>query len=263
VLDTGSIDGGIPYLVLEYLDGRDLRTVLDEDGPLPLERAIDYLLQACEALAEAHGLGMVHRDVKPENLVVTRLPDGTEVVKLIDFGISQRVATDKPQGQSLGSPQYMAPEQMGFPDRVDSRADIWSLGVLLFELLTGTTPFAAGSLTQVCHRVLCQAPTTLRSLRGELPRELENVLARCLSRPVDERFANVQELAEALAPFASEPGVESARRVRRILDTFAARPDEPLPLDVQWVEDPDDEPGDPPVTCERAVSRTLRAVQAA
>jgi serine/threonine-protein kinase len=267
VLDIGHMDGGSPYMVLEYLDGRDLRAVLDEDGPLPLERAIGYLLQACEGLAEAHGLGMVHRDLKPENLFVARLPGHTEVVKLIDFGISKRVATDTLQGQSLGSPEYMAPEQMGFPDRVDARADVWSLGILLFELLTGTTPFAADSLTQVCHRVLCQAPTSLRSLRGDLPRELENVLAHCLSKPVDERFANVQELAEALAPFASEPGVESARRVRRILDTFAAQPDEPLPLDVQWVEDPDDEPGNPPVTRERAVPRppprTLRSVQAA
>jgi serine/threonine-protein kinase len=258
VLDTGYIEGGSPYMVLEYLDGRDLRAVLDEDGHLPLARAIDYLLQACEALAEAHGLGMVHRDLKPENLFLTRLPDDTEVVKIIDFGISQRIDADRCstlQGESLGSPHYMAPEQMASPDRVDARADIWSLGVVLFELLTGTVPVGSGSIPQV----LSQEPTPLRSLRGELPRELENVLGRCLSKPADDRFANVQELAEALAPFASEPGVESARRVRRILGAFAAQPDEPLSLDVQWVEDPDDESDNPP----RSGLRERAAVHAA
>ncbi len=243
VLDIGSIEGGPPYMVLEYLDGRDLRTMLDEDGPLPVAQAIDYLLQTCEGLAEAHALGMVHRDLKPENLFSIRLPDDTEVLKIIDFGISKRANGDRNQalgGQGLGSPGYMSPEQMASPDRVDARADIWSLGVLLFELLTGTMPFGTGSVPQVCYRVLCQEPNSLRSQRKELPRELENVLARCLSKSPEGRYANVRELAEALAPFASEPGVDSVRRVSRILGTIARQQDVPLPLDVQWVEDPDD-----------------------
>jgi serine/threonine-protein kinase len=273
VLDIASIQGGPPYMVLEYLDGRDLRSLLDEDGPLPVAQAIDYLLQTCEGLAEAHALGMVHRDLKPENLFLIRLPDDTEVIKIIDFGISKRADGDRCQtlgGQSLGSPGYMSPQQMASPDRVDARADIWSLGVLLFELLTGIMPFGSGSIPQVCYRVLCQEPDSLRSLRKDLPRELENVLGRCLSKLADERYANVQELAEALTPFASEPGAESARRVGRIFGTFARQPDQPLSLDVQWVENPDEQPDILPdaVTRECVASRpppssSLRAVRAA
>jgi len=132
--------------------------------------------------------------------------------------------------------------------------------------LTGTTPFGSGSTPQVCYRVLCQAPTSLRSLREGLPGELENVVGRCLSKSADERYANVQGLAEALAPFASEPGVQSVRRVSRILGT--PKPDQPLSLDVQWVDDPDEAPDTVPgpVTRERTVPRpppSSFAVQAA
>jgi serine/threonine-protein kinase len=166
-------------------------------------------------------LGVIHRDLKPENLFVTRQPDGSELLKVIDFGISKRLDTDVRsytlQGQSLGSPQYMAPEQMASPDKVDARADIWSLGVVLFELLTNKVPFGGETIPVACVKVLCDEPTSLRALRPELPAELEEVVRRCLRKHPDERYPSVKELAQALVPFASAECAESLGRVRRIL----------------------------------------------
>ncbi|HWA72667.1 MAG TPA: serine/threonine-protein kinase [Polyangiaceae bacterium] len=221
VLDTGRIENGPPYMVLEYLEGRDLRTLLESDGPLELERAVDYVLQTCEAMAEAHSLGVIHRDLKPENLFLTEQPDGSELLKVLDFGISKRLAAEGRsytlQGQSLGSPHYMAPEQMSSPDKVDARADVWSLGVVLFELLTNQVPFAGETLPVACVKVLCDEPISLRSLRPDVPADVETVVRRCLQKHPEERFPSVKELAEALAPFASAECAESLRRVRRIL----------------------------------------------
>jgi serine/threonine-protein kinase len=255
VLDTGYLEGGSPYLVLEYLVGRDLRTVLQTDGPLPLSRAVEYVLQACEAMAEAHGLGIVHRDLKPDNLFLTQLPDGTEVLKVIDFGISMRLDAELSstlQAQNLGSPQYMAPEQITSPDGVDARADIWSLGIVLFELLTNAVPFSAESTDLTCYRILTEEPTPLASLRSDLPPELQALLGQCLCKSRDDRYANVQELAEALLPFAPEPCIESVRRVRCIFSSLHPQPGEVLPVDVQCEEDPESEP----VTERRALDVT-------
>lgn len=221
VLDTGRIENGPPYMVLEYLEGRDLRTLLESEGPLELERAVDYVLQICEAMAEAHSLGVIHRDLKPENLFLTQQPDGSELLKVLDFGISKRLAAEGRsytlQGQSLGSPHYMAPEQMSSPDKVDARADVWSLGVVLFELLTNQVPFAGETLPVACVKVLCDDPVSLRAMRPDVPAEVENVIRRCLQKHPEERFPSVRELAESLAPFASAECAESLRRVRRIL----------------------------------------------
>jgi serine/threonine-protein kinase len=229
VLDTGRIENGPPYMVLEYLEGHDLRTLLDVNGPLELEGAVDYVLQACEAMAEAHAVGVIHRDLKPENLFLSVQPDGSELLKVLDFGISKRLAAAGRsytlEGQSLGSPHYMAPEQMASPNKVDARADVWSLGVVLFELLTNQVPFAGETLPVACVKVLCDAPISLRSLRPELPAELDAVIQRCLQKHPNERFASVLELAEALAPFASPECAETLSRVRRILGTPpSARP---------------------------------------
>jgi serine/threonine-protein kinase len=238
VLDTGYLEGGSPYLVLEYLVGRDLRAVLHADGPLPLMRAVEYVLQACEAMAEAHGLGIVHRDLKPDNLFLTQLPDGTEVLKVIDFGISMRLDAEvclTLQAQGLGSPQYMAPEQITSPDTVDARADIWSLGIVLFELLTNAVPFEAESADLTSYRILTEEPTPLASLRPDLPPELDALVRRCLCKSRDDRYASVQEFAEALLP------LESVRRVRGIFSSLHPPPGEVMTVDVHW-EDPDGEP---------------------
>jgi serine/threonine-protein kinase len=218
VLDTGRTDSGAPYMVLEYLEGRDLRTALDTDGPLPVDRAVEYLLQTCEAVAEAHAVGLIHRDLKPDNLFITRSADGREVLKVIDFGISKRVDGSgrclTKQGQSLGSPHYMAPEQMASPEQVDARADIWSLGVVLYELLTNTVPFMGDSLAAACLQVLTAEPRSIRETRPEVPPALEQVVMRCLAKQRDDRYSSVQELAFELCAFLPELGPRSDTRLR-------------------------------------------------
>jgi eukaryotic-like serine/threonine-protein kinase len=235
VLDTGCLEGGLPYIVLEHLVGRDLRAVLAAEGPLALPRAVDYMLQVCEAMAEVHALGIVHRDLKPDNLFLNELPDGTNVLKVIDFGISKRLGTETcsmPQGRSYGSPQYMAPEQVASPETVDARADIWSLGIVFFEFLTNRVPFNAPSVSVTGCRVLSEEPTPLSSLRPDLPPELDGLLGRCLCKSREGRFATVRELAEALLVFGpEEPCLESVERVRHILGSVHPRPDELLPGD--------------------------------
>jgi serine/threonine-protein kinase len=231
VLDTGRIENGPPYMVLEYLEGFDLRELLGAEGPLPVSRAVDYVVQTCEAVAEAHARGIIHRDLKPENLFVARMPDGSEVLKVIDFGISKRLDSGARsytvQGRSLGSPHYMAPEQMTTPDLVDARADIWSLGVVLFELLTNRVPFEGETMQVACVKVLCEEPPSLRSLNAQLPPALEAVITRCLRKPPDERYPSVKELTEALVPFASSQCADSLGRVRRLLGDVSADSGEP------------------------------------
>jgi eukaryotic-like serine/threonine-protein kinase len=241
VLDTGNVGEDSPYLVLEYLHGCDLRAVLEAQGPQPVGKAVGYVLEACEGLAEAHALGIVHRDIKPGNLFLSRSPDGTQVLKIIDFGISKRMnsgRSDADRGHCLGSPQYMPPEQMTSPDTVDARADIWSLGVLLYELLAGTVPFGRAPSFSTCCRVLRAEPAPLRELRGDLPLELQEVVLGCLRKRVEERVATVRELAEALAPFGvgSEPSVDSATRVRSIFGSLASTLNDPAALEVQPAE---------------------------
>jgi serine/threonine-protein kinase len=203
VIDIGRIEAGPPYQVLELLEGADLRTVLDERGPLPLAEAVDLVVQACEAVSEAHALGIIHRDLKPENLFLCEASGGQKLVKLLDFGISkQRVDETSPQltafGESVGSPNYMSPEQMSAPDQVDERSDVWSLGVVLYELLTGTTPFHAETVPFVYARVLGGAPTPLATVRGDLPNAVQSLLDRCFCKDPKDRFANAQELSQAL-----------------------------------------------------------------
>ncbi len=208
VLDTGRTESGAPYMVLEYLEGRDLRTVLDTDGPLPIAQAVHYLLQTCEAVTEAHAIGLIHRDLKPDNLFISRGADGQDVLKVIDFGISKRIDGNgrclTKQGQSLGSPHYMAPEQMSSPELVDARADIWSLGIVLYELLTNSVPFSGETLAQACMQVLTAEPRRVRQVRPEVPAELERIIARCLAKQRDERYATVKELAAELSAFAPD-----------------------------------------------------------
>ncbi|MCU0691643.1 MAG: serine/threonine protein kinase, partial [Polyangiaceae bacterium] len=150
VLETGVLHDGSPYMVMELLEGRDLADLLKLSGPLPIEEALEYVLQASVALAEAHRLGIVHRDIKPSNLFLTHHPDGTPLVKILDFGIAkasvEAQAGVAPQDLTktsalLGSPLYMSPEQIRSTKSVDARSDIWSLGIVLYELLCGTTPF--------------------------------------------------------------------------------------------------------------------------
>jgi predicted Ser/Thr protein kinase len=221
VSDVGTLDDGQPYMVMEYLDGQDLSQVLEATGPLPIQDAVDYVLQAAEALAEAHSIGIIHRDLKPSNLFLTRRRDRAVHVKVLDFGISKMVNTSASRSDNgitrtstmMGSPLYMSPEQMMSVKDVDARSDIWALGVILFELITGSPPFIADALPQVCALVL-QSPDPLASSRraGVSP-ELDAIIHRCLAKSPADRFRSVAELAIALRGTAGKTGLASIERI--------------------------------------------------
>jgi eukaryotic-like serine/threonine-protein kinase len=223
VMDCGRLPSGTPYIVMELLQGADLRTLVDQQGPLPIEDAVSYALQACEALAEAHAKHIVHRDVKPENLFLTEGPDATPLLKVLDFGISKqggplasnRVHTEPTE--NMGSPFHMSPEQMIDPAGVDSRTDIWSLGVVLYEVLTGQLPFSGDTTPQLCANVMTTQPIPPQLHREEIPDGLSQVILRCLQKDRAHRYADVAELGLALKPFGGAASSLAAARVERIL----------------------------------------------
>ncbi len=204
--------GELPYMLVEYLEGSDLSELLKNQGPVPIETAVEYILQACHAIAEAHSLGITHRDLKPGNLFLTRRTDGSPCIKVLDFGISK--VSDTGQGSQeatltktkavMGSPFYMSPEQMISARNVDGRTDVWALGITLHELLTKTLPFAANTAKQVCARILGDKPTPLRTIRPTYPQGLEEIILHCLQRRPEERFANIADLATQLSEFGPE-----------------------------------------------------------
>ncbi|MEP7052853.1 MAG: protein kinase, partial [Pseudomonadota bacterium] len=218
VFDVGTLPDGVPFIVMEHLAGQDLADVLAERGPLPIKVAIEYVMQACEALAAAHAAGVIHRDIKPENLFLTRHAQGLDFIKILDFGIS-KVALS-PGGKRafvrtampIGSPVYMSPEQIRSSEHVDPRTDIWSLGCVLFELLTGVVAFDEPTLMQLSAAILEQDPVPLRALVPDAPQELEEVVLRCLEKDADKRYSNIAELAIALYPFAPRRSRISAER---------------------------------------------------
>lgn len=236
VFDVGTAPDGAPYMVMELLEGADLAELLERgDAPTP-EEAVDLVLQACEALAEVHGLGIVHRDLKPANLFVTRGPDGRTCIKLIDFGISRldaRAEHDAGGGalaaqaneaaawaapeMVMGSPRYMAPEQMESAAAADTRADIWGLGAILYELLVGRPPFDGDSLLDIYAAAVRASPPRPSSLVPGLPRALDDVVLSCLRVEAEERHADVAALARALAPFGTEGAAARAEAVARVL----------------------------------------------
>jgi eukaryotic-like serine/threonine-protein kinase len=222
VLDVDELPQGLPYMVMELLQGRDLRTALAH-GPLSVPLAAEYALQVAAALAAAHASGLVHCDIKPENLFVLDGAGDEPWLKVLDFGIARAVQGLPSPDQrvvssgAVGSPPYMSPEQVRASPDLDARTDIWSLGCVLYELLTLRVPFHRSSRMESCAAVLEQEPPPVRALRADLPAEIEDVLARCLRKVASERYANVAELAEALAPFAPERARRHAARCRQLL----------------------------------------------
>jgi len=227
VSDVGTLENGAPYMVMEYLEGRDLAAWLEQSGALPIDQAVEFVLQAAEALAEAHTLGIVHRDLKPANLFVIRTPDGQLSVKVLDFGISKltKIPGNTPKSDMdltktsamMGSPLYMSPEQMQSAKEVDARADIWALGVILYELLCGTVPFLSESLPEVLIKIISAEPDPPRSKRPDVPPELERVIFRCLAKDRNKRYPTVAELAGELMPFAPKRSKVSFERISGIM----------------------------------------------
>ena len=223
VLDVGTLDTGIPFMVMEYLEGRDLASELDRRGQLPVEEAVGYVLEACEALAEAHVAGIIHRDLKPANLFLETRADGSRRIKVLDFGVSKLLLSLSENGaltktsSLVGSPLYMSPEQLDSAKDVDARTDVWALGVVLFELLTGNTPFRGETIPQLVAAVLQDAPVRFPQLAVPLPPGLAEVVSRTLAKQRDKRYASVAELAQALAPYAPPSARESISRISRLL----------------------------------------------
>ncbi len=221
VSDVGSLESGLPYMVMEYLDGNDLSEELQARGALPVPEAVSYLLEALEAIAEAHSLGIVHRDLKPANLFLAARKDGSRTLKVLDFGISKAIQegdTDLTQTASMmGSPLYVAPEQIRNSKTVDCRADVWSLGVILHECLSGRPPFGGETLSSVLAAIVADLPEPLAEVRPDLPPQLTDIVARCLEKDPTRRVQNVAVLAQLLAPFAPRQAERSLPRIGAVL----------------------------------------------
>src|SRR6187431_1547564 len=211
VYDIGLLDERVPYMVMELLNGSDLEHEIEKRHALPVAEAVGYLLQAIDAVAEAHSVGIVHRDLKPTNLFLAQRADGSRIVKVLDFGISKSLGSGRQREVALtrtaafvGSPLYMSPEQMRSARDVDARADIWALGAILYVMVTGELPHPGNSLPEVCLAVMNTKPRPLKDFVLDVPDGLEAILMKCLAKEPDQRFGSVAELAEQLLPFAPE-----------------------------------------------------------
>ena len=220
VLDVGTFEGDASFMVLERLDGCDLEELVALEKRLDVKDAVDFTLQALHGVANAHAIGIVHRDIKPANLFLAHLPDGTNLIKILDFGVAKltegaggkAVGAVTMEGVTVGSPMYMSPEQVRSSKNVDHRTDLWALGAVLYELLTGKPPFTGDGVGEIFAAVLERTPPSIRAVRPDVPEGLEAVVMRLLERDLDRRYADAAEAARALAPFGSgrwEPLVPS------------------------------------------------------
>jgi eukaryotic-like serine/threonine-protein kinase len=247
ILDVGKLepdaDGnfdGTPYIAMEYLEGADLNQIIKAHGPQEASLAVDLILQACEAIAEAHSLGIIHRDIKSSNFFITQVDDHPPQLKVLDFGIATppKAASELTDGESvIGTPSYMAPEQMRSSRQADARSDIWSMGVVLYELLEGVKPFRSEAYSDLCLKVGMDPPEPM--VQGDVPDALRAVVMKCLEKTVERRYQSVAELAFDLLPFASDPvraraSVENTARVltRRATRSFDSNraPDDVTPV---------------------------------
>jgi eukaryotic-like serine/threonine-protein kinase len=220
VYDVGRLASGAPYMVMEHLAGTHLGRLRRVRARFPVTDAVDCVLQAGEAIAEAHAVGIVHRDIKPANLFIIARPDRSLSVKVLDFGLS-RAVSDRERltktGHVAGSPQYMAPEQMRGLKFADHRADIWSLGVVLYYILSGQRPYDGKSIPTIYVSIMAGPPPSLSEIRPEVPPGLAALVQRCLTPDLDRRVQTMAEMAEGLAPFASSRGRQSAEYIARAL----------------------------------------------
>lgn len=258
VLDAGTTASGAPFLVLEYLEGCDLGELLELQKTLPVVEVVDYLVQALEGLAHAHASNIVHRDLKPANLFLGCRPDGSNAIKILDFGISKSTRS-KPEDKRLtgqhvlGSPVYMSPEQLRNATDIDARADIWSIGVVAYELLTGAPPFDGEGVGEIFAAILEKEPIPLAEKDPTIPRELSDVIAKCIRRDPNERWEDVGRLARALAPFGSDFTAAIVERTEQVLARAKQMHARDTPLETRRVIDAID------AVAARAASRSTRS----
>ena len=233
LMDFGAPAGAPPFMVMEYLQGFDIRQTIKDHGPLPYEAALDYIVQACEGLAEAHALGVVHRDLKPSNLFLTKRLDGSDLVKILDFGVSKMAGVGEiddeltTAGAVLGSPRYMSPEQLRNSGDVDARADVWSLGAICYEMFVGRPPFQAPSTAALCARILGSDPIpSIAAVREDVPPAVEQAIFRCLERERDRRTPDVSGFVADLALATNLPWIQAAvGRIAAVLERRSTRAD--------------------------------------
>jgi serine/threonine-protein kinase len=234
VYDVETVDG-VPFMVMEHLTGKDLRAILEERGKLDYVESADLLLQACEGIHEAHAMGIVHRDLKPGNLFITTERNGTPLVKVLDFGIAKSTAPSDISATAgaavFGSPHYMSPEQFASTRNVDARTDVWSLGVILYELLTGRPPFPGGALPEVYAAVHAGTYTTPSRYRPDIPPALEKLISDALVQDPEKRLPSVEAFAAPLAPFATGVGRASYNRIQPLGSSPSAPSERTAPGD--------------------------------
>lgn len=239
VRDVGRLDDGRPFMVMDLLEGETLKERIARDGPLAPSRTLDLFLQICDAIAEAHDNGIVHRDIKPTNVLVTTTRRGETTLKVIDFGVSKVLSGDASSVEDawltttenvLGSPHFMPPEQMLSARDVDARADIWALGVTLFFMLTGELPFLGGSVREVMTAAITAPPRRADELVPAVSRQVADAIARCLEKDPEARFQSVTEVVATLRPFASAAGSEVASQLRSSDASFGATVDASVPV---------------------------------
>lgn len=216
VQDVGTLDDGAPYMLMEHLQGKDLKQVLEERGPLPLEDVALYVMQACDAIAEAHDQGIIHRDLKPANLFLTTRPNGTPCVKVLDFGISKDTMDLSPgltrTGAFIGSPAYVSPERLANNKVAHAQSDIWAIGVILYELIDGRVPFRSKILTDLVAKILSTPHVPLNERRPGIPDEFEAIVQRCLEKRPERRYQSVRDIIYDLEPFVAQPQRPQAHR---------------------------------------------------
>lgn len=224
VLDVVHMPSRPPYLVMEYLEGDNLLQVVESEGPLEVTRAVNLVVQACDALDEVHRQELIHRDIKPDNLFVTRLSGGAEWIKLLDFGVVKfsAIAASAPRltnvGSTIGTPQYMAPEQAMRPDKIDLRVDIYGIGVVLYQLLTGHVPYETDDFQEILLRIARKELVPPREVRPDLSKGLDKVVMRAMAMDPDDRYQSVMDLNQALQPFTSAPGLRGSSTLKTIIE---------------------------------------------
>jgi serine/threonine-protein kinase len=243
IYDVGTLESDAPFMVMELLRGDDLATLLGRQGRAPLDVSMDYVLQACDAVGEAHENGIVHRDLKPSNLFICRRSDGRSLVKVLDFGISKSLrGADSLEGNLtatrtvVGSPFYMSPEQVRDAKRVDTRADIWALGMIFYELLVGSPAFHADTLPGICAAIAADTPPPIRDRRAEVTPELEAIVMKCLEKDPAKRFQTVSDLVLAISPLAPKSAPSSIEYASRPVDLLVSLPGAVVPKDIPTLQ---------------------------